>query len=133
MCILGRICDLWQQEKNMQQDPHPRDISRILSYMAKKVDQNISLPELAAKNSMSVNSFLRHFRKAVGKTPMAYMRELRLKTSEELLLHTRLRVEEIALRCGFTTSSHFIMVFRKYFGETPDNYRLSNMAGKRKG
>ena len=133
MCILGRLCDLWQQEEDLQQSYSSMNVTQILSYMAQNIDRDISLPELAAKNSMSVNTFLRHFRKTIGKTPMAYMRELRLKTSEDLLLHSRLQVEEIAFRCGFNNTSYFIATFKKYFGKTPENYRIFSMAAKRKG
>ncbi|MCI5779379.1 MAG: AraC family transcriptional regulator [Lentisphaeria bacterium] len=131
MCILGRLCDLWRDEDLSRSEKNPLSLDRITAYMARNIDRNTSLDELALVSSMSVNTLLRHFRKAFGKTPMAYIRELRLRAAGELLLNSGLRVEEVAFRCGFGSSSHFIMLFRKRFGETPDRFR-SAASGERR-
>ena len=130
MCLLGRICDQWNGDDPAVREKMPLDLEQITSFMAKNIDRELSLQELADEHSMAVNTLLRHFRKIIGKTPMAYMRELRLRAAEELLINSALRIEEIAVQCGFGSSSHFIMVFKKHFGMTPENFRYSKNAEK---
>ena len=49
-----------------------------------------------------------------------------MKTAAELLLNTNMRVKEIADYFGFTSSTHFIVAFKKFFGMTPNHFRANN-------
>ena len=63
------------------------------------------------------------FRRYVGRTPNEYLTERRLEEAKRLLADTAGSVAEIARVCGFSSSSYFISVFRRRFGETPRAYR----------
>ena len=125
ICILGRLCDLWRDKELSRIEKAPLSLNRITAYMARNIDRDISLNELASISFMSVNTLLRHFRRTFGKTPMSYIRELRLRAAGELLLNSSLRIEEVATRCGFGSSSHFVAMFHRKFGCTPSNFRAA--------
>lgn len=58
-----------------------------------------------------------------GETPSNFFRTYKLNRAAELLKSGKYTVSEIADKCGFSTQSHFSVVFKKQFGVTPSEYR----------
>lgn len=82
-----------------------------------------SLESLSAEAHMSRSAFARDFHRAFGRTPMTFVREVRLRRGASLLVTTSLSTGEIAHRVGFASRSHFSRAFRDYFGLTPSVFR----------
>ena len=59
-----------------------------------------------------------------GETPSNFFRTYKLNRAAELLKSGKYTVSEIADKCGFSTQSHFSVVFKKQFGVTPSEYRV---------
>ena len=58
-----------------------------------------------------------------GETPSNFFRTYKLNRAAELLKSGKYTVAEVADKCGFSTQSHFSVVFKKQFGVTPTEYR----------
>ena len=58
-----------------------------------------------------------------GETPSSFFRTYKLNRAAELLKSGKHTVSEIADLCGFSTQSHFSVVFKKQFGVTPTEYK----------
>ena len=58
-----------------------------------------------------------------GETPSNFFRTYKLNRAAELLKSGEHTVSEIADMCGFSTQSHFSVVFKKQFGVTPTEYK----------
>ena len=58
-----------------------------------------------------------------GETPSNFFRTYKLNRAAELLMSGRYTISEIADLCGFSTQSHFSVVFKKQFGVTPSEYK----------
>lgn len=58
-----------------------------------------------------------------GETPSNFFRTYKLNRAAELLKGGRYTVSEIADKCGFSTLSHFSVVFKKQFGITPTEFK----------
>ena len=58
-----------------------------------------------------------------GETPSNFFRTYKLNRAAELLKSGKYTVSEIADKCGFSTQSHFSVVFKKQFGVTPSEYK----------
>ena len=58
-----------------------------------------------------------------GETPSNFFRTYKLNRAAELLKSGEYTVSEIADKCGFSTQSHFSVVFKKQFGVTPTEYK----------
>lgn len=86
-------------------------------------EQGVSVDELAGITGFSTWYYIKRFRALFGTTPHKYILQLRIRSARELLDTTSLSVEEIAYRCGFSSASHFIDVFRKDSGMTPLQFR----------
>lgn len=58
-----------------------------------------------------------------GETFNEYLNHIRLEAAVQLLRHSDLSCRELALRCGFASTSYFIRRFKKHFKCTPLDYR----------
>jgi transcriptional regulator GlxA family with amidase domain len=85
--------------------------------------RKVSFPLLAGQFGMSIRTFNRRFKQALGKTPGQYLQELRLNHARDLLQQTNLSTLEIAGHSGYQDNSHFTRQFRRHFHITPGEYR----------
>lgn len=85
--------------------------------------QPYSLELLAALSGMSRSSFAERFMTNTGRTPMDFVREVRIRQGGKLLRATDLSVDHVAERVGFASRSHFSHAFREYFQQTPSEFR----------
>ena len=59
----------------------------------------------------------------IGKKPVSFLNEYRLKKSLELLMTTDMQITEVCLACGFGHISYFGKLFREAYGMSPREYR----------
>jgi AraC family transcriptional regulator len=97
---------------------------RVIDYMVARLHQPISLSELASVCGISVSHFTRAFRQAAGKSPHAFLTDLRLEKAKELLEQTHFDITSIALSCGFAQPQYFATQFRRKLGWTPSAWRM---------
>lgn len=100
-------------------------VARAEHYIEQHFSEMIAIKHLAALGNMSVSSFNRIFKKETKLTPKEYLIEIRLEKSKKLLRRKEIPITEIAMRCGFASSSHFSSSFSKLFHITPSEYRSS--------
>ncbi|WEZ86045.1 helix-turn-helix transcriptional regulator (plasmid) [Rhizobium sp. 32-5/1] len=58
-----------------------------------------------------------------GEDPYTYVAEHRLQRAADLLRASNLSATEVALECGFASSSHFTVAFKRAFGASPTEFR----------
>jgi len=87
-----------------------------------------SLVELARNVHCSPAYLSRSFARLVGCSLHAYLQQLRLRASLDLLGECRYNAAAIAAQLGFSSHSHFTYAFRRTFGVTPSEFARS---GKR--
>ena len=106
-----------------QQDNTYGVISPAVRYLQTHFyDTALSLDAVYRQSMLSQTSFIKHFRKHFGCTPLKYINKLRIQKAQLLLcsgLYTR---EEIASLCGFENVKHFYVVFKKITGCTTGEY-----------
>jgi AraC family transcriptional regulator len=96
----------------------------VLEYIEDTLGQPIKLRELAALAGISARHFERAFRQSTGSSPHAYVMNRRLHMAHDLLINQpELLIDKIALRLGFSSSSHFSAAFRRQTGLTPTDFR----------
>lgn len=98
-------------------------VKKSLSYMQEHLTEKIGMPELAAQANMNEQYFCRFFKKAIGKPPIAYLNEMRIKYACSLLKDTDHSVTEICLESGFNNLGNFMRTFKIVCGCTPLQYR----------
>ncbi len=91
--------------------------------MEQSLDRALSPAEIALAIGISQRQLERQFRDHLGRTPVAYHRDLRLDQARRLLSQTSLPVTDIAFSCGFGSPSHFAQLYRERFGRLPTEDR----------
>lgn len=99
------------------------DIVQAQIWLQDNFARPVAIAELAARFDLSLRTFNRRFRDAVGEPPLAYLQELRLDTARQLLQSTNLSIAEIAQRCGYQDTAWFARLFRRLYDVTPREYR----------
>ncbi|ASP39144.1 AraC family transcriptional regulator [Bacterioplanes sanyensis] len=98
----------------------------MLDYIEHHLDQPLTLAQLASQAQLSEYHFARMFKASFGQPPHQYVTERRLQRASELLRHSQLSLAEIALRCGFSSQSHFNQRFKVFYQVTPAAFRKSH-------
>ncbi len=96
-----------------------------VAIMEDEVEDRVSMAALARRLGVSDDKLERAFRQELRTVPSAYYRALRLRRATDLLMHSTLRIAEIALSCGFESASSFSRAFKDRFGHTPSEARRS--------
>jgi len=98
-------------------------IDAVKDIILKNVEEELSVKSIAQQLNVSEKYLMYRFKKATGTTVMNYRNEIRLSMAKRMLVNTDESVTEIALRCGFGSSSYFGEVFVKAEGVSPLKYR----------
>ncbi|MFK7742000.1 MAG: GyrI-like domain-containing protein [Planctomycetota bacterium] len=98
-------------------------INRAIDFVVQHLDRQLKLDDLAAVAHFSPFHFHRIFRSLVGETVNQFVKRLRLERAVRMLRHepTR-RLTEIALACGFGSSSDFSRCFKQRYGVPPSEF-----------
>lgn len=101
------------------------DLSRVVQKIEEGLAENVTLSQLAAVAGLSVPHFCRAFKRSFGCPPYEFIIRRRIERAKEHLRHSEMTITDIALACGFSTSSHFANSFRRQVGTTPQMYRAA--------
>ena len=101
---------------------HPR-LSAAVALMVEHPERAHSVETLADASLMSRTAFASTFKVQFGLSPMAYLREVRMRRAAGLLLHGDLTVDQIAARVGYASRSQFSRAFSAELGASPASYR----------
>lgn len=107
--------------------PHPLD--EILDELRRHYKEPLHITDVAARHFISQSTLSRLFHTYLRISPHGYLEDLRLAEAKRLLADGA-DVTGAAMECGFTDSSHFILLFRRRFGITPGKYRAAQISGK---
>lgn len=121
--LLSHYCSSNYRLKNCRGGLDHLVLRTIKEYIEEKHKEDISLEELASLACMSKYHFARLFEQSTSLPPHQYLMQRRIEKSKELLKHTKLTVENIALEVGYESVSHFRNIFRRAVGVTPKKYR----------
>ncbi len=98
---------------------------RAIAYLEAHYMDKFVLEEMASALFVNKHYLSRVFREITGTTPLQYHNKLRCKKACELLADPHYTIAGVALRCGFTSVSHFSRIFKIHCGCTPSEYRRS--------
>jgi len=79
----------------------------------------VSIEELADLCNCSLAKFKRDFQQRYQTSPRSWITRQRLVHAHMLLLRTSRQVADVALDCGFESTSHFIRLYKSRYGATP--------------
>ena len=102
-----------------------RKIRLAKEIILKNMSEPPSLQELSEKIGLSLNKLKEGFKQLYGDTVFGYLLDHKMEEARRMLASTNHNVNEVGLRIGYSTSSHFIAAFKKKYGTTPKKYLMS--------
>lgn len=123
-----RMLETFLDTVSQSQDaPGSAQLNDALGFIRTHHMKNLSLDEVAAQVHISPYYLSHLFREKLGVTFVEYVTSVRMELAKNYLLHTRLPVSAVAEKLGYEDAGYFGKVFRKYTGQTPKNFRRSEL------
>jgi AraC-like DNA-binding protein len=101
------------------------ELGPALAAMHSRPEHPWTVASLAEQACMSRSAFSARFTASVGKPPLLYLTECRMRRAKVLLRETRLGIKTIAEKVGYSNESAFSHAFRRAGGMSPGAYRRS--------
>lgn len=110
------------------------EVNRVIEHLHGHLGDKVTVETLAEVARLSPSHFARVFRKELGRSPMEYVQGIRLERAKKLLLAVDRSISDIALECGFGSSSYLSACFQKQYRMTPREFRKgTEHGGERSG
>jgi YesN/AraC family two-component response regulator len=103
-----------------------RSVVRAIDYVYDHLQERVSLTAIARAAGVNGNYLCELFKKETGMTVFEYVMKLRIEAASNMLLQADYKSADIASYFAFSSHSHFIKVFKKYAGMTPEEFRKRN-------
>jgi AraC-like DNA-binding protein len=116
---LGEYCPFLVDEQNVIKIRKAKDI--IIANMSEPP----SLQELANQIGLNIKKLKEGFKQIYGDTVYSFLFDYKMEHARRLLETNQHNVNEVGLKVGYSTASHFIAAFKKKFGTTPKKYVMS--------
>lgn len=108
--------------KKLDSKIDPR-IQVVVDYIALHPTEKYTPERMAQMAELSKQRFSHLFKEQLGKSPMMYIKEIRMTNAARRLLVNDDNVSDIAYSVGYEDPNYFIREFKKAFGYTPNQYR----------
>ena len=89
------------------------------------IDSDFNVTTLQEILGIGGKQLYRKLKAMTGKTPVEYIRELRMNKAAVMLKEGKFSVSEVMYTVGFSNNSYFSKCFSKAFGMTPTEYMKS--------
>ncbi|WP_107850359.1 GlxA family transcriptional regulator [Oceanimonas marisflavi] len=107
----------------------PGALRDLLRLMNSNIEEPLGIEELAGYVNLSRRRVERLFQTHLQTTPSRYYLELRITQARRLLLQSDASIANIAVACGFASSTHFSHCFKDFFGVSPSQARQLRRTG----
>lgn len=104
-------------------------VQEAIDYLEQHLHEPVSLRDLSEVLHMNTSYLSALFKEQTGLTFSDYLTRKRLQRAKELLLNTRLSINEISEMVGYQTPKYFVKVFRTAENVSPGRYRQHMLEG----
>ncbi len=104
-------------------ETYEQRVATVIRLMEQHLDEPLSIIQLANEIGLSIRRLEHLFSQTLNTSPCHYYLHLRLQAARRLVVDTRLSIQEIAVRTGFTSLSSFSRRFKQHFGKTASAFR----------
>lgn len=100
-------------------------INIVVEYINNHLSENIDLKTLASVSNFSPFHFQRIMKAFLGEPIGNFIVRMRMGTAAQLIRHTNLPIQEIAMKVGYNMPSSLSKVFKQVYGISPTEYRTN--------
>ena len=119
------------EEADVEQCPFLVDETNVIKIrkakeiMISRMAEPPTLQELADEIGLNLKKLKEGFKQIYGDSVFSFLFDYKMEVARKLLESGENNVNEVGLKVGYSTSSHFIAAFKKKYGTTPKKYILS--------
>ncbi|MGR7812867.1 helix-turn-helix transcriptional regulator [Lacinutrix undariae] len=119
------------EDANIEQCPFLMDETNVVKIRKAKdiiinrMTEPPTLQELADEIQLSLKKLKEGFKEIYGDTVFSFLFDYKMEVARKLLESGNNNVNEVGLKVGYSTASHFISAFKKKYGTTPKKYIMS--------
>lgn len=114
-------CPFLADEANVRRIRKAKDI------IIERMTEPPTLNELSKEIGLSLKKLKEGFKQIYGDSVYGFLFDYKMDYARKMLETGRYNVNEVGLRVGYSTSSHFIAAFKKKYGTTPKKYLTSTV------
>ncbi|TFF38524.1 hybrid sensor histidine kinase/response regulator transcription factor [Mucilaginibacter psychrotolerans] len=116
-----------QMDVQLQETPLQNEDEKLLRSIVEYIELNIandslSVEELSRQMNMSRGSLYNKVLMLTGKSPIEFIRAIRLKKAVYLLEHSQMTISQICYEVGFNTPKYFTKLFKEEYNTLPSAY-----------
>ena len=112
--------------KNSSRKSSSDVVAKVVSYVTTDVREPFSLDVAAKRCGYSKNHIISIFKKETGKTPYAYVLDMKIDMAKQLLINSESSLASIGIECGFGSYLNFYRAFINIVGVSPEVWRKDN-------
>lgn len=102
-------------------------IKKAVKIIDSTYNQQITTAQIASMTGISLTHLERAFKEQFRTTLKQYINTLRIERAKRLIIETNLPISQIILNSGFNTAQSFNTNFKKNTGQSPLNYRITEL------
>lgn len=99
-------------------------IKKAKQIMVSRMAEPPTLQELADEINLPINRLKEGFKQIYGDSVFSFLFDYKMEVARQLLATGSHNVNEVGLKVGYSTASHFIAAFKKKFGTTPKKFLM---------
>lgn len=105
-------------------------LDEATDYIVNNLQADLSPGLIAEKVHVSPGYLMKLFKQYMGVSIMDYTNNMRMEKGKELLKKSNMKISQIAQMVGISNSQYFAVLFKKYTGMTPKEYRKTSMQNR---
>lgn len=127
LLVFRRLAEhIFDSRETQQTERTQRLIHDVQHFVKSHLHEDLSLTRISALINHSPSYFSRVYKRVTGTDLSEYILHQRMAAAKEMLLHTHLKIYEIAAKVGYESVTQFSKMFKKSFLLTPQEFRDAN-------
>ena len=106
-------------------DNNIKKIKKAKEIIISRMIEPPTLVQLSKEVDISLKKLKQGFKQVYGTSVFSFLIDYKMQVSKRLLSSGQYNVNEVALKVGYSTATHFINAFKKKFGTTPKKYLMT--------
>ena len=94
-------------------------LARAILALHRQPGRNWTVAELAAESHISRSVFAARFQSMIGVSPLRYVTELRMQLATQWLSDSKISIDNVAFRLGYTSQAAFSRAYKRITGQSP--------------
>ena len=124
--ILLDTCEVVERQSTETLAVGHGGVRKALLYMRDHYGEPLTIDGLAEEVGMSKRALEKAFYQTLRNSPSATLRSIRIQNAKNLLLETDMKIDSVALACGYSNSSNLSLAFKREVRMTPHAFRSQN-------